>query len=166
MKPRTRARSVALQALYEIDVSGHPLGSVIQERLEDDVLEPELVEFTRLIVQGVAPMFETLDYYIAEHAPEWPLDQVAIVDRNILRMALWEFAVYGKTPIKVVINEAVELAKTYGSDSSPRFVNGVLGSLAARQNELVQAMKDLKSSKVPKDDDPQDRDASDLKTDK
>jgi transcription antitermination protein NusB len=141
MKPRTRARSVALQALYEIDVSGHPPGSVIQERLEDGELEPELVEFTRQIVLGVAPMFETLDRFIAEHAPEWPLDQVAIVDRNILRIALWEFAVYGKTPIKVVINEAVELAKTYGSDSSPRFVNGVLGSLAARQNELQQALK-------------------------
>jgi N utilization substance protein B len=141
MKPRTRARSVALQALYEIDVSGHQPGSVIQERLEDGELEPELVEFTRQIVLGVAPMFETLDQFIAEHAPEWPLDQVAIVDRNILRMALWEFAVYGKTPIKVVINEAIELAKTYGSDSSPRFVNGVLGSLAARQNELQQALK-------------------------
>jgi transcription antitermination protein NusB len=141
MKPRTRARSVALQALYEIDVSGHPPGSVIQERLEDGELEPELVEFTRQIVLGIAPMFETLDRFIAEHAPEWPLDQVAIVDRNILRIALWEFAVYGKTPIKVAINEAVELAKTYGSDSSPRFVNGVLGSLAARQNELQQALK-------------------------
>ena len=151
MKPRTRARSVALQALYEIDVSGHPLGSVIQERLEDDDLEPVLVEFTRQIVQGVAPMFETLDHFIAEHAPEWPLDQVAIIDRNILRMALWEFAVYGKTPIKVVINEAVELAKTYGSDSAPRFVNGVLGSLAARQNELTQALK------APQGNDPEDR---------
>jgi N utilization substance protein B len=144
MKPRTRARGVALQALYEIDVSGHQPGSVIQERLEEGELEPELVDFTRQIVLGVAPMFETLDHFIAEHAPEWPLDQVAIVDRNILRIALWEFAVYGKTPIKVVINEAVELAKTYGSDSSPRFVNGVLGSLAARQNELQQALKNPK----------------------
>ena len=141
MKPRTRARSIALQALYEIDVSGHLPGSVIQERLEEGELEPELFDFARQIVLGVAPMFETLDHFIAEHAPEWPLDQVAIVDRNILRIALWEFAVYGKTPIKVVINEAVELAKTYGSDSSPRFVNGVLGSLAARQNELQQALK-------------------------
>ena len=141
MKPRTRARSVALQALYEIDVSAHPLGSVIQERLEDGELEPELVEFTRQIVQGVAPMFRTLDHFIAEHAPEWPLDQVAIIDRNILRIALWEFAVYGKTPIKVVINEAVELAKEYGSESTPRFVNGVLGSLASRQSEIQDALK-------------------------
>ena len=141
MKPRTKARSVALQALYEIDVSAHPPGSVIQERLEESELETELLEFTRQIVSGVAPMFETLDHFIAEHAPEWPLEQVAIVDRNILRMALWEFAVYGKTPIKVVINEAIELAKAFGSDSSPRFVNGVLGSLAIRQNELQQALK-------------------------
>jgi N utilization substance protein B len=149
MKPRTRARSVALQALYEIDVSGHLPGAVIQERLEESELEPELVDFTRQIVLGVAPMFETLDHFIAEHAPEWPLDQVAIVDRNILRIALWEFAVYGKTPIKVVINEAVELAKTYGSDSSPRFVTGVLGSLAARQNELQQTLKASKDIKDP-----------------
>jgi N utilization substance protein B len=82
-----------------------------------------------------------LDQFIAEHAPEWPLEQVAIVDRNILRIALWEFAVYGKTPIKVVINEAVELAKVYGSDSTPRFVNGVLGSLANRQNEIQQSLR-------------------------
>ena len=141
MKHRTKARSVALQALYEIDVSAHPPGSVIQERLEESELETELLEFTRQIVSGVAPMFEILDHFIAEHAPEWPLEQVAIVDRNILRMALWEFAVYGKTPIKVVINEAIELAKAFGSDSSPRFVNGVLGSLAIRQNELQQALK-------------------------
>jgi transcription antitermination factor NusB len=98
-------------------------------------------EFARQIVAGVTPLFATLDFYIAEHAPEWPLDQVAIIDRNILRMALWEFAVYGETPIKVAINEAVELSKTYGSDSTPRFVNGVLGSLAARENELRVALK-------------------------
>jgi N utilization substance protein B len=68
------------------------------------------------------------------------MDQVAIIDRNILRMALWEFAVYGKTPVKVAINEAVELAKMYGSDSSSRFVNGVLGSLALHKNEIQQAL--------------------------
>ena len=81
-----------------------------------------------------------MDQFIAEHAPEWPLDQVAVVDRNILRIALWEFAVYRHTPLKVAINEAVELAKSFGSDSTPRFVNGVLGSLANRENELQQAL--------------------------
>jgi N utilization substance protein B len=143
MKPRTRARSIALQALYEIELAGHDPGVVLADRLQEDELEDELVEFVSQIVAGVYPMFEILDQFIAEHAPEWPLEQVATIDRNILRIALWEFAVYGKTPIKVVINEAVELAKTYGSDSSPRFVNGVLGSLASRQHEIQNALKNL-----------------------
>jgi N utilization substance protein B len=143
MKPRTRARGIALQALYEFDVTNHNPGIVIEERLEVADLDLELIEFARLIVMGVTPMFETLDHFIAEHAPEWPMDQVAIIDRNILRIALWEFAVYQKTPIKVAINEAVELAKTYGSESTPRFVNGVLGSLAARQNEIQNAINNL-----------------------
>ena len=141
MKPRTRARSIALQALYEIDLVGHPIGTVLEHRLQDAALEDRLVKFTKSITLGVWPMKDELDTFIAEHAPEWPLDQVAIVDRNILRIALWEFAVNGDTPIKVAINEAVELAKTFGSDSSPRFINGVLGSLAARENEIRQAFK-------------------------
>ena len=74
------------------------------------------------------------------HAPEWPLDQVAIVDRNLLRMALYEFTL-GEVPVKVAINEAVELAKRYGADSAPRFVNGVLGALVPKQEEIAQALK-------------------------
>jgi transcription antitermination protein NusB len=144
MKPRTRARSIALQALYEIDISGHPPGKVLEERLEETPLDSKLTEFARQIVVGVLPLEEKLDQFIADHAPEWPLDQVAIIDRNILRIAVWEIAVSNQTPIKVAINEAVELAKVYGSDSTPRFVNGVLGSLANRQNEITRAFKDLK----------------------
>lgn len=140
MKPRTRARSVALQALYEIDIAGHPPGQVLQERIEDAELDDNLAKFCRAIVLGIVPITVELDGYIAEHAPEWPLEQVAIIDRNIIRIALWEFAIYNKTPIKVAINEAVEMAKSYGSDSTPRFVNGVLGSLATRQNEIKQAL--------------------------
>ena len=139
MKPRTRARSVALQALFEIDLTGHPPGLVWEQRLLETDLEDKLAEFAHQIILGVWPMANRLDGFIAQHAPEWPLDQVAIIDRNILRIALWEFAVYGKTPIKVAINEAVELAKVFGSDSTPRFVNGVLGSLAQRQNEIKQS---------------------------
>jgi len=141
MKSRTRARGIALQALYEIDLTGHLPGTVLEERFQENELEADLAEFARQIVAGVTPLFETLDHFIAEHAPEWPLEQVATIDRNILRIALWEFAVYCETPIKVAINEAVELSKTYGSDSTPRFVNGVLGSLAARENELRIALK-------------------------
>lgn len=143
MKPRTRARSVALQALYEIDVAGHPPGQVWKERVEAAGLDEKLSEFSHTIVFGILPIERQLDEFIAEHAPEWPLDQVAIIDRNILRIALWEFAVYQKTPIKVAINEAVELAKVYGSDSTPRFVNGVLGSLASRENEIQQTLRQI-----------------------
>ncbi len=143
MKSRTRARSVALQALYEIDVVGHPPGEVCEFRLAEADLDDSLSDFVRQIVHGVYPLTLQLDLFIAEHAPEWPLDQVAIIDRNIIRIALWEFAVHKKTPIKVAINEAVELAKIYGSDSSPRFVNGVLGSLANRQNEIQQSFDNI-----------------------
>lgn len=143
MKPRTRARSVALQALYEIDIAGHPPGEVLQERIEEAELDENLAKFCRAIVLGIVPIVNELDSFIAVHAPEWPLEQVAIIDRNIIRIALWEFAIYSKTPIKVAINEAVELAKSYGSDSTPRFVNGVLGSLATRQNDIKQALSRL-----------------------
>lgn len=138
MKSRTRARSVALQALYEIDLTGHQPGLVWEQRSADEQLDARLTEFARQIIFGVLPIHTLLDEFIAQYAPEWPMDQVATIDRNILRIALWEFAIYRKTPIKVVINEAVELAKTYGSDSTPRFVNGVLGSLADHQNEIRQ----------------------------
>jgi N utilization substance protein B len=138
MKPRTRARSIALQALYEIDITGHPPELVIRERLSDSPLEDNLGDFAYKIVMGIQPIVNELDQIIAKHAPEWPLDQVAVIDRNIMRIALWEIAVSNQTPIKVAINEAVELGKIYGSESTPRFVNGVLGSLALHYNDIVQ----------------------------
>jgi N utilization substance protein B len=136
MKPRTKARGLALQSLFEYDLVGHNPVAVIEIRIEESSLVPEIADFSRQIVNGIYPLIPILDKYISIHAPEWPLDQVAIIDRNILRIALWEIALFDKTPIKVAINEAVELSKMYGSDSSPRFVNGVLGSLADQQNEI------------------------------
>lgn len=136
MKSRTRARSLALQALYEIDIANHPPAEVLRERLEDSPLAEEPANFARRIIFGVLPIKHELDQIIASYAPEWPLEQIAAIDRNILRVACWEFAVDGGTPVKVAINEAVELAKYYGSDSAPRFVNGVLGSLAEHQHEI------------------------------
>jgi N utilization substance protein B len=145
MKDRTRARGIALQALYELDITNHPVGTVLQERASDSGLDDDLLDFFRSIVLGVLPIRVELDRFIADHAPDWPLDQVAVIDRNILRMALWEFALAEDIPLKVAINEAVELAKTYGSESAPRFVNGVLGSLASRQNEIIQSLQNLRS---------------------
>ena len=146
MKSRTKARSLALQALYEIDLTDHAFERVLEERTEGQDLDHKLLGFARSLVVGIVPIREELDTFIAEHAPEWPIDQISIVDRNLLRIALWEFAVSKETPIKVAINEAVELAKHFGSDSAPRFVNGVLGSLAERQNEIHQAFKAQKES--------------------
>jgi N utilization substance protein B len=142
MKARTRARGLALQVLYEVDMADHPPVQILTERLEEDPLPDELAEFVRQIVFGILPLRERMDKVIAHNAPEWPFDQIAAVDRNILRIAVWEFAITGTTPVKVAINEAVELAKMFGSDSTPRFINGVLGSLAERENEIRQLFKD------------------------
>lgn len=152
MKTRTRARSIALQALYEIDITGHDPGWVWEERIAEDSLDEKLANFAHQIIFGIFPIRDILDEFIAKHAPEWPLDQVATIDRNIIRIALWEFAVYQKTPLKVAINEAVELAKVYGSDSTPRFVNGVLGSLANFENEIQQSLSGFSETKNTKGD--------------
>jgi transcription antitermination protein NusB len=144
MKPRTRARSLALQVLYEVDLTEHLPGVVFEQRVDEFAsdgqadLSSDLVEFARQIVFGVLPLAEKLDGSIARYAPEWPFDQIAAIDRNILRIATWEFAVSRETPIKVAINEAVELAKLFGSDNAPRFINGVLGSLADHEHEISQ----------------------------
>lgn len=136
MKSRTRTRGIALQVLYEYDLTGHPVGEILEDRISDEELDEKSQEFLRSIIIGVVPLIERLDNIVAEHAPEWPMDQVAVIDRNILRIALWEFAIAQITPVKVAINEAIELAKIYGSDSSSRFVNGVLGSLVDHQSQI------------------------------
>jgi N utilization substance protein B len=130
MKTRRRARRVTLETLYEYDLAGHPAGEVLQRRLEDNPMENTGVEFASQLVTGIIAYLTDIDKLIARYAPEWPLDQMAVIDRNILRIAIYEFMILGETPVKVAINEAVELAKLYASDSAPRFINGVLGSLA------------------------------------
>ena len=145
MKSRTKARAVALQALYEYDLSGHLPGEILVNRYREEPVEEKIESFTNAIVFGVYPIINNLDEIIAHYAPEWPLDQVASIDRNIIRISLWEFAVEKCTPIKVAINEAVELAKAFGSDSTPRFVNGVLGSLVTKYDEYKVIVEKLKS---------------------
>lgn len=130
MRIRRRARILAIQALYEIDLTDHRPELVIQRRVEDEALPSDGIPFVYHLVNGVLQFKGHLDEMIQEYAPEWPIEQMAPIDRNVLRMALFEFSVDGQTPVKVAINEAVELAKLFGSESAPRFVNGVLGSLA------------------------------------
>ena len=137
---RRLARQLALQVLYEVDLVAHPLGEALTQRFAETDPVSRVQTYARRLVIGVSKYRDMLDHYIQLHAPEWPLDQVAIVDRNLLRMALYEFTL-GEVPVKVAINEAVELAKRYGADSAPRFVNGVLGALVPKQKEIAQALK-------------------------
>ncbi|MBI5668981.1 MAG: transcription antitermination factor NusB [Chloroflexi bacterium] len=128
---RSAARRVALQVLYEVDAAHHQVGDVIAARLQDQPqLSKRTVRYLRRLVMGVMENRDRLDGIIREYAPEWPLEQVAIVDRNILRMAIYELGVQVSTPVGVVIAEAVELAGLFGAEGTPRFVNGVLGALA------------------------------------
>jgi N utilization substance protein B len=138
MKVRHRARMAVLQTLYEIDCTGHTPALVIEQRLQEADL-PEAGElFARELVQGVREAQERLDELIGRYAPDWPVDQIAIIDRNVLRISMYEILMCDDTPTKVAINEAVELAKRFGSDSSSRFVNGVLGSLVADEQPNIR----------------------------
>jgi len=147
VKARHQARILALQALYEIDCVHHAPAVVLEQRLAAAGLPAAAAAFGRHLVNGVLKHQTILDVFIHRYAPEWPLEQMAYIDRNILRIAIFEFAVDGQTPIKVAINEAVEVAKTFGSDSAPRFINGVLGTLVEYKEAIAQAVKDADGEK-------------------
>jgi N utilization substance protein B len=122
---------IALQALYEVNSVGHDVEKVLPRLLAESWLSGENAAFARGLVSGVLQNKEKIDQHIKNFAPVWPVEQIPIVDRNILRLAIFEILLDNSVPVKVAINEAVELAKMFGSDSSPRFVNGVLGSVSA-----------------------------------
>ncbi|MBI2830848.1 MAG: transcription antitermination factor NusB [Chloroflexi bacterium] len=128
---RRKARALALQALYEIDSVGHKAEDVTAHLLADLPLSEENASFAKVLITGVTGNREKIDEKIRSFAPAWPISQLSVVDRNILRLAIFEILFDNKVPVKVAINEAVELAKRFGSDSSARFVNGVLGSVSA-----------------------------------
>ncbi len=144
---RHRARQVALQTLYEIDLTDHRPGEVLQRHMRE--LDPPLPDgasrFLQTMVQGVMTHRDHLDQVIGYFAPEWPVSQIAPIDRNILRIALWEMN-FNDTPIKVAINEAVELAKEFGAETSSRFVNGVLGAATRKKGEMATILADSQNS--------------------
>ncbi len=127
---RRKARELAIQALYEVDAAEHSVEEALTHLLAEEKLPEENASFTRELVRGVIQNKEKIDENIQSFAPAWPIEQIPAVDRNILRLAIFEILLDNKVPVKVAINEAVELAKTFGSDSSSRFVNGVLGSVS------------------------------------
>jgi N utilization substance protein B len=127
---RRRARILALQTLYEADTTAHDAQETLSRLLEDTPVTDEIAAFARELVTDTISHRQYIDEIIARVAAAWPLEQMSPVDRNILRLAIWEILLNDATPLRAAINEAVELAKIFGSDNSARFVNGVLGSVS------------------------------------
>jgi transcription antitermination protein NusB len=134
----TRARAVAMQALYELDSTGHDLETVVRRRLEADETPDGSATYASRLIQGVVADRPEIDALLEAAAPAWPLDQMSRVDKSILRLAIFEMLREKGLSAKIIINEAVELAKRFGHDSSPKFVNGVLGTIERNQREQKQ----------------------------
>ncbi len=140
MSSRHLCRSIAMQSLYEWDFYGkeQPLEKITERNIEN--FGPGLgdeKQFVFELVEGVQEKLSRLNDIIEEAAPEWPLDQITIVDRNVLRLGLYEllYADKEEVPPKVAINEAIELAKNFGGESSGKFINGVLGTVYQEMQE-------------------------------
>jgi len=127
---RRKARIAVLQALYESDISHHDAGRALERLIVEEHLNEQQAAFARELLRGVLEHRQALDDVIGQAATQWPVEQLSAIDRNVLRLAIREILMNNGAPIRAAINEAVELAKIYGSDSSPRFVNGVLGSVS------------------------------------
>ncbi|OIO47415.1 MAG: transcription antitermination factor NusB [Parcubacteria group bacterium CG1_02_40_82] len=144
MANRHLSRSVAMQSLYEWDFSGRDaakLDEIMARNIKEFAPGLDSVEFIKRLVKGVIDNLPKLDKIITKSAPEWPIEQITIVDRNILRLGLYEllFGDRAEVPPKVAINEAIELAKSFGGESSGKFVNGVLGTI---YREIGEPQKD------------------------
>ena len=144
MKIRSRARALVLQCLYELDFTKHIFVQAFRTHTASEVIVENVIDFAgglnrdalafaKELGQTTESHKAELDALISTFAPDWPLAQVPAIDRNILRIAVCELHFLRDAPGKVVINEAVELAKLFGGDSSPRFVNGVLGAVISQQ---------------------------------
>jgi len=132
MSNRHLARTVAMQILFEWDFNNRSQG--LSEVIERNTAEfgaglGEDSKFIEQLVRGVTKNLDEIDKIIVEYAPEWPLDKITIIDRNVLRLGIYELKILLDVPPKVAINESIEIAKTYGGESSGKFVNGVLGAI-------------------------------------
>lgn len=131
MANRHLLRTVALQSLFEWDFNNQQgdISEIIKHALEEFAGGAEDTQFAGELVKGVVDNLEALDKIIVDTAPEWPIAQITVIDRNVLRLGIYELMFSKKVPPKVVINEAVEMGKRFGGESSGKFVNGVLGTL-------------------------------------
>lgn len=143
---RRQARVIALQTLYEFDTTQHAPAEVLQRHAEERNLHSRVSEYASELVLGVYDHLAEIDAHIQSAAREWPLQQMARIDKNILRLAIYEILFNNTVPAKAAINEAVELAKTFGSETSSRFINGVLGTIfnRAQQQPIPKAESEVK----------------------
>lgn len=126
---RRQARVAVLQTLYEVDIAHHIPEEALARNAESLRLSPEAHDYARELLSGTLARQAEIDAAIVAAAPDWPLEQMARIDKNTLRLAIYEILYNTAVPAKVAINEAVELAKQFGGDASSRFVNGVLGAI-------------------------------------
>lgn len=134
---RSISRRLALQVLYEVDSADHPVSEVMQTQVNYHMPSNKVSTYMHNLVMGVLEKYQSIDRVIRHFAPDFPLSQVALIDRNILRIAIYEMAMETRVPERVAIDEAVELAKLYGADGSTRFINGVLGAIASDRKTVA-----------------------------
>ena len=129
---RRQSRILALQSLYEADVTPHSSAEILARIRAEGTTAPETLQYASDLVNGVRANRRSIDERIAEAAPAFPVDQLPTIDRNVLRLAIFELMHGPDVPPRAAINEAVEIAKDFGGDGSGRFVNGVLGAIFER----------------------------------
>ena len=132
MSSRHLSRTIVLQSLYEWDFGGRDkskISEIVENNIKNFAPGLEDISFIKELISGILDNQDKIDRFIEKLAPEYPIGQITIVDRNILRIGIYEMKFSGDVPTKVAINEAIELAKKFGGESSGRFVNGVLGSI-------------------------------------
>lgn len=131
---RRRSRAFALQALYELDLSSHSVDGSVGWLQQEENLPSEALPFALQLIKGVIEHQDEIDDLIQVLAPSWPVRYLASIDRNILRLALYEVKFDDDVPSKAAINEAVELAKAFGSETTSKFVNGVMGTVMEQED--------------------------------
>ncbi|MCM8778254.1 MAG: transcription antitermination factor NusB [Candidatus Omnitrophica bacterium] len=143
MRKRTRARELALQCLYQIDVNRVSPEEGRENFWEGREVEKEIKEYAESLIKGTCMNLEKIDALIRKYAQNWDISRMATIDRNILRMSCFELSYEKDVPPKVVINEAIELAKKYGDIESSKFINGILDKIF---KENIQRLNSLEKS--------------------
>lgn len=153
MANRHLSRTIAMQTLFVWDFNDQKVDTdeVIQINFSNFAPGSDDQSFVKELVKGVLDNIKKIDEYIKKYAPEWPVDQITVVDRNVLRLGIYELVFSENIPPRVAINEAIEVAKNFGGDSSGKFVNGVLGSIYSNMSQAEKEKKENQAEKFKKE---------------